>query len=140
MITRRVARLERFFLMPLVFLFPALAIYYLFHAAWLLAVLLLVASFCVGLVGQSLHKDKSYDELKQGGLTAETNVLPSTKELSSEESRTLARPMLFGSWLCAITLGALLVHHGYSGWTSLEIAVCTGVLLPVLLALLVVRA
>jgi hypothetical protein len=37
-ITRRVARLERFFLTPLVFVLPALALFYLFQRAWLIGV------------------------------------------------------------------------------------------------------
>src|SRR5206468_6529458 len=119
MITRRVARLERFFLTPLVLIFPALALYYLFHAAWLLGFFLIFAPFCIGLIGQSLHKDKTYAELKRGGLTGDENILPPTKEISHNESLTLARPILFGSWLCGVVVGAVLFHHGYSGWTSL---------------------
>jgi hypothetical protein len=139
-ITRRVARLERFFLTPLVFVLPALALFYLFQRAWLIGVFMVVASFCIGLIGQSLHKDKSYEELKRGGLTSEENVLPPSREISHDESLSLARPMLFASWICAIALGILLSHHGCPWFASIGSAVAAGIFLPVLLSLLVLRA
>ena len=140
MITRRIARLERFFLTPLVFVFPVFALFYLFQRAWLIGVFMVFASFCIGLIGQSLHKDKSYEELKRGGLTSEENVLPPSRKISHSESLSLARPMLFASWVCAIALGFLLSHHGYPWFTSIGSAVAAGIFLPILLSLLVLRA
>ncbi|MGH8092291.1 MAG: hypothetical protein ACREIF_02295 [Chthoniobacterales bacterium] len=140
MITRRVARLERFFLTPLVFVFPLLAVFYLFQRAWLLAAFMVFASFCIGLLGQSLHRDKTYEELKRGGLTSEENILPPSREISHSESLSLARSMLFASWICAIAVGILLSHYGYPWFTSIGGAIATGVFLPILLSLLVLRA
>lgn len=98
------------------------------------------ASFCIGLIGQSLHRDKSYEELKWGGLTSEENVLPPSREISHPQSLSVARPMLFASWICAIAFGILLSHHGYPWFTSIGSAVATGILLPILLSLFVLGA
>jgi hypothetical protein len=101
---------------------------------------MIFASLCIGLIGQSLHKDKNYEELKRGGLTSEENVLPPSREISHGESLSLARPMLFASWICAIAFGILLSHHGYPWFTSIGNAVAAGIFLPILLSLLVLRA
>jgi hypothetical protein len=139
LITRRVARIERLFLTPLVFIFPAAALLYLLRGAWFIALFLILMSFGVGAIGQSLHKDKTYDQLKSGGLTDEENVLPPQKQISDEEARVLARSILFSSFVCSIVTGVLLSHHGSSGWICVGIALAVVLLLPILLGLLVMR-
>jgi hypothetical protein len=47
--------------------------------------------------------------------------------------------MLFASWICAIAFGILLSHHGYPWFTSIGSAAVTGIFVPILLSLLVLR-
>jgi hypothetical protein len=135
MITRRIARFESFILKPLSFLFPILAVVYLYQRAWLLGAFLLIAWFCIGVMGQSLHKNKSFAELARGGLTGEENIAPDS-DISHEEAHTLAKQLIFASWLCGITAGVLLHHHDY-GWfiilpTAFAVAVGVGVVFSIL--------
>src|SRR6266496_3445832 len=107
MITRRVARFERFVLTPLSFL----------HTAWWVGAYLIFAWFCVGVIGQSIHKDKTFDELARGGLTTDENI----RLDSLGDAEQLARPVLVTSWLLAVTTVVLLFHHGFRWFVSIPI-------------------
>ena len=135
MITRRIARLENLLLKPLSFWFPILAVIYFFHRAWFIGGFLLLAWFCVGLIGQSLHRDKTFAQLARGGLTSEENIIPDS-ELSSEEAHKLARPLFLCSWLCGITVAVLLFHHDYRWFIALllglVITICTSIIFGII--------
>lgn len=138
MITRRIARFEKFIVKPLSFLFPILAVVYFVQRAWLVGGFLLVVWFCIGVIGQSLHKDKSFAELARGGLTFEENIVPDS-EISHEEAHTLARPLLFSSWLCGITAGVLLFHHDYRWFVALPVGLAVAIFTPVTFGIVAIR-
>ena len=138
MIARRIARFERFILKPVSFLFPILAILYFFQRAWLVGTFLLFVWFCIGLIGQSLHKDKSFAELTRGGLTSEENIAADS-EISHEEAHTLARRLLFTSWLYGITVAVLLFHHDYRWFIAVPAALAVAIFTSVGFSLFAIR-
>ena len=137
MITRRVANFEKFILTPLSFLLPVVALIYFFQTAWFVGAWFLFAWFYVGLVGQSIHKDKSFDDLTQGGLTAEENIKPDSG--SEEDALKLAMPLLSTSCLFGITTSVLLFHYGFRWLVSIPIGFSGCIVMPMIFVILFAR-
>ena len=137
MITRRVARFERFVLTPLSFLLPIAALVYFFNTAWWVGAYLLFAWFCVGVIGQSMHKDKGFDDLARGGLTAEENIRSDSGSL--DDARQFAKPALLTSWLFAVTTAVLLFHHGFRWFVSIAISLLVGIVAPMIFVFIFAR-
>ena len=74
MISKYTARFERFFLTPISFLLPVLGLVSFVERAWFIGVYFVLAWAGNAVLGQSLHPDKTVEQLKQGGMTAESNI------------------------------------------------------------------
>ncbi len=138
MISRRIARFEKLILKPLSLLFLILSVIYFFQRGWLICAFFLLAWVCIGVIGQSLHKDKSFAELARGGLDSEENIAPNS-EMSHAESYALAKPLLLTSWLCGIATIVMLFHGGYGWFMALPAGLVVTILTAVISALVAVK-
>lgn len=137
MIGRRVANFSKFVLRPLNLLLPLVALIYFFQKAWFVGVYFLFVWFCVGVIGQSIHKDKSFGELARGGLTAEPNIRPDSN--SPGDTYELAKPLMYISWLTGITVGVILFHYGFRWFVSIPIGFCIAIVSVTALAIIFAR-
>jgi len=137
MIGRRVANFEKFVLTPLNLLLPLVALIYFFQKAWFVGAYFLFVWFCVGLIGQSIHKDKSFDELARGELTAEENIRRDSNSL--RDAYELAKPLMYISWLTGITVGVILFHYDFRWFVSIPIGFSVGIVSPMAFAIIFAR-
>jgi hypothetical protein len=134
MIGRPIANFERWILTPLSFLLPIAALVFFVKSAWLLGVYFLFTWFCVALIGQGIHKEKSFDEMmSQGDLTAENNIRPI--EDSERDGRELLQPLMFTAMLCGLTVTVLLFHYGFRWFISIPIGVFVAIVMPTIWAI-----
>lgn len=115
-----------------------LAVIYFFDGAWFTGAFLLFVWHWIGFIGQSLHRDKTFAELAQGGLTSEENITHAS-DMSNEEAHTLARSSLSFSWLCGITVGVLLFHHDYRWFVTLVAGVAVIISTSLVIILVAIR-
>jgi preprotein translocase subunit SecY len=108
-ISRPTARFERIFLTPLSFILPVVAVVSFFDKAWFVGGYFVLAWFWNAINGQSLHPDKSVEQLKRGGLTDEPNVRQN-EVLLQEEYRRLAKAIFFFSLMIGILATVLMIH------------------------------
>jgi len=134
MISRRVARFERFILTPLSFVTPIAAIAYFFTRAWWVGAYLILAWHCIGLIGQSIHKDRSFDELVEGKLTSEENIRPDKDD--HQGSQELAGPLMQTSWLIGLSSIVLLLHHGKGWGFSVPVGISVAILMGMIFTIL----
>jgi hypothetical protein len=137
MIGRRVASFEKFVLTPLSFLLPVVALAYFIQAAWFVGAYFLLAWFCIGLIGSSIHKEKDFDKLVQGDLTAEANIRP--KADAWRDAHELARPLMRIAWVFAVTATVLLFHYRFRWIVSIPIGVSVGIVMPMIFVALFAR-
>jgi hypothetical protein len=104
------SRFERLILRTLDFGFYGAALYYLWHRAWVLGVLILLLSFGTGAIGQSLphRKQETYSELAAGATLASGPQ----GEISNEDSLSLGSALFKTSTLLCVTLAFILGHEG----------------------------
>ena len=96
------------------FICPVLILVSLFDQKWLLGGYFLLVWFYIAAVGQSIHKDKTYEELRRGGLTHEANVRPSSD--SRRDLAELSRVVLHVSFCIGVTFSIVLINRG-SRWS-----------------------
>lgn len=108
-----IADFERRVLRPLDFAYYGFALYYLWHRAWLVGVVLLLLSLGTGAIGQALphRKRETRAELAMG------TILPPEieGEISDEDSNALGRALFKTCTLVCLT-GAIILGHESWRW------------------------
>ena len=129
---------ERWVLIPL-WLFLALraALYFLRHD-WLGGVITIILCFLLGGIGQGLHRNLTARDLFNGEhLRHGTEDASARLLISPEESHMLGKALLYSSWLVAIAVLVLGIHHHLRWWYATLLALAIGILGPVLAMLYV---
>jgi hypothetical protein len=104
------------------FAFYGVALYYLWHHAWLLGAVILLLSFGVGAIGQSLphRKHETTSELAAG--TTFGNEFQG--EISDEDSNALGRALFKTCTLVSVTAAVILGHESWRWyWILLTLAI-----------------
>ena len=106
-----IANFERRVLRPLYFAYFAVALYYLWHRAWVLGIAIFVLSLAVGAIGQGLphRKHETLSELS-GGTTFAGGF---EGELSLDDGGALSRACVWTIVLVSVTAPIILWHEGW---------------------------
>ena len=118
MISKPTVRFERFFLTPVSFLLPVLGLVSFFERAWLVGVYFVLAWGGNALLGQSLHPDKTVEQLKHGGLTAESNIRDDGL-IPEDEYKRLAKAIFFFALMLGVTTSILMSHFQFRWFISI---------------------
>jgi hypothetical protein len=118
MISKPTARFERFFLTPISFLLPVLGLVSFFDRIWFVGVYFILAWAGNAVLGQSLHPNKTVEQLKQGGLSAESNIREDGL-IPEDEYKRLAQAIFFFALMLRVTTSILLCHFQFRWFVSI---------------------
>jgi hypothetical protein len=129
-----IANFERRVLRPLNFTYCAVALYYLWHRAWILGIAIFVLSLAVGAIGQGLphRKHETLSELAGGSTFADGFA----GELSLDDGGALSRACVYTILLLNVTASIILWHEGWRWyWILLALVVAWPLLLIAFMSL-----
>lgn len=110
---KRFARFDWIILNPLWVIFIVLACFYCFHQAWLVGISMIGINLLIGVVGASLHKNRSVRELTAGYPKPEDAFGRECEEITGNESTfVIARAAMGIGVIIGIAAMILLKHHG----------------------------
>jgi hypothetical protein len=112
---RRVIRFERLILFPLDLAFIFFALMAFIRGDWFGGIFAIVVSLLIGIIGQSLHKNKTAAELAKG-----EHLIPNDSEdtvtISPIESQILAKGLVYSSVVLAVATIVLTIHSTSDDW------------------------
>ena len=132
--TNKLKIFEIYVLRALSLQFFLIGVMYLFYKQWWTGIIVILASFLFGMIGQGLkhNKHRSAMNLTRG---QDWNIIEDGDEpgLTPEEGRLIGVRIFFTCWIVFFTFSGLLIHHDFKWYTSFPLGFVIGITYPLLL-------
>lgn len=109
-------RFDKWILRPINLLLIILSVYFFARAQILNGIFCIVTMFFIGLVGQSLHKDKNLSQLIRGEHLQNTEDVSENKELTIIESRIVTNEFFKTAFILAIFIIVFAFYYKIFAW------------------------
>jgi hypothetical protein len=129
---RRIITFEKFILFPLDLTFIFLALMFFIRGDWFGGIFAIIVSLAMGIIGQSLHKNKTAAQLLRG-----EHLIPDETEqrsrISPIESHLLGKALVQSTIVLTIAMTVLTIHSTSEQWWIVALkAIGVAILFPVI--------
>jgi hypothetical protein len=129
------AKFDWLVLKPLWVIFIILAIYYFIHGSWFIGILIIIMDFLLGMIGASLHKEKTFHELARGYPSREETTNDITTEPTKQEFYYISRAFIELMVLFFVASLILTFHHRLRWFYAIGASIVIGWVGPIVYAI-----